>query len=276
MLFMPLPAPINPLWFVLLLPLGFFGLLFVVALRELRYTRPYIDFTRVASVFEPQPGQMLAYSNDLPHPSQASDYVRTMTADAEAAGFSHAATLLHAKAPKVKIVAALLIAPDRRTLVLTGSGTVFGMASRQTFLFSPLADGRVLVTTDNNDEGDVARRYITRRYLNVRFPRLWEAHCNRVESRAADVAPFAESEASDALFGMYERRVESMIDRGLARYVDADRLYWRHTAMGATLVCLNFFPQLVGAFSQAWRVNRPPIASTALRPASQMSDVVRP
>ena len=38
---------------------------------------------------------------------------------------------------------------------------------------TPLADGRVLVTTDNNDEGDVSGLYVTKRVLNVAFPRCW-------------------------------------------------------------------------------------------------------
>lgn len=265
---MPSPGTFNPVWLVALVPVAYFGLLFAAALCERRYTRPYIDFTRVASLPGAQPGQTLFYANDLPHPSQASDYVRTMTADAEAAGFAYAATLLHAKAPKVKIVAALLMSADRRTLVLTGSGTVFSMASRQTWLFSPLADGRVLVTTDNNDEGDIAKRYVTRRILNVRFERLWETHRKRMESSTGEVASFVERDVSDALFGIYERRVQWMVDRGRACYVDPDKLYWRYTPLGALFVCLNFFPQLFNALPQFWRVNSSPIANTALRSAN--------
>jgi hypothetical protein len=261
-----------PYW-PLLLPVGFFLLLFAAAVGERRYVRPYVPLDpSLRPAASGHGGEAPGSASDLPDPSQVSDYVNLMSRDARVAGFAFGGMLAHAKAPRIKILAALWCAPDREILVLTGSGSVYGMPSHQTWLFTPLRDGRVLVTTDNNDEGDLSRLYRTKRLLNLPFPDLLASHRARMARLAPDVARFAEAGPLESLMNVYDRRLWRMVERGRARLVDDDRLVWRHTAWGGLLVCANFFPQLLGSIPQFWRVNRRPVASPLLKPLAARRD----
>lgn len=226
------------------LPVGFLLFLFVVALVEKRLTYPFLLVPADRVI-------------------QVPNYVQIMSADAAAAGFYWGGTLVHRKYPQIKILGAVWMSPRREIVMLTGSGTVASMASRQTWLYTPLADGRFLVTTDQNDEGDPAGLYLTRRRHNARFPDLLALHYRRVQERYAEVRSFAEAHPFEALTGVYDDRVERLIERGRAKWTDPGREYWRHTVSGAVLVVLGFFPQLVGALTQSARVNSTPVGSNA-------------
>ena len=80
-------------------------------------------------------------------------------------------------------------------------------------------------------------------------------------SNRSDVAAFEESDPLEALFSLGQRRVELMVKRRLARWRDESRMWWSYSALGAVLVCLGFFTQLLGALTQFWRVNKRPIGS---------------
>jgi hypothetical protein len=252
-------------WWLLALPIGFLALLFAAAVLEKRHARPYVSLDARPA---PRPGGRTPNDRaDLPDPSQISDYVAVMSRDAEAAGLRFGGMLAHASAPRIRILGSIWMSPPRDLLVLTGSGTVMKMPAYQTWLMTPLADGRVLVTTDNNDEGDLSGLYVTRRVLNAPFPELLATHRAQMQKHGAAVATFAEPTALDALMRVYDRRVERLVGRGLANHVYADRAQWRYTALGGLAVCGNFFAQFAGAIRQAGRAGGQPIASTQLRPA---------
>src|SRR4051812_28321420 len=137
------PAPWM-LWLPLLIPVGFLLLLFIVALAEKRITNPYVIFPRHVWV-------------ELP------PYVLEMCREIEEAGFTFGGIVAHSKYPSTKILGCVWLSPAREILVLTGSGKVFGMLSKQTWLYTPLSDGTYLVTTDQNDEGDHSKLMRVRR-----------------------------------------------------------------------------------------------------------------
>lgn len=249
------------------LPIGFFVLLFVVSLKERRLVRPYVPARR-----RDEPGSLSAdnptpldYADDMPDPSQVSAYVAHMSAYLAANGFEFGGIYAHAK-PRIRILAALWWSRQRDVLALAGSGTVFGMPSKQTWLFTPLRDGRFLVTTDNNDEGDLSGIYVMRRVLNVTMDKLLVAHGKHVGRYAALTKTFTERTAADAIHAIYDGRVERMIASGRARYLDGSRHAWHYTPLGGLLVCVAFVKQLLHAFTQFWRVNRKAIADPNLQP----------
>lgn len=247
----------------LLVPVGFLTFLFVVSLVERRLVDPYVQIDPGQSPV----AQGFGVGKGLPHASQASDYTMRMASDAGAAGLTLEAVYAHAKVPMIKIVGMVLWSADRRVLLSTGSGTVANLPAYQTWLFTPLRDGRYLVTTDNNDEGDHSRLYLTKRVLNVPFEKLHRAHLARVADHGSQATAFAEPSAFEALSGIARQRAERMAFLGIARYADLQRTAWRYTVAGALRVVLDFFKQFGNALTQAWRVNRKPAAaSTALRP----------
>ena len=218
------------------IPAAYLLLLFVVAMCEKRLVQVYAPVAEDLMVILPP-------------------YVDAMSRDAAAAGFVWGGRVVHSKYPSVKILGTVWISPARETVVLAGSGTVLGMPSRQTWLFTPLSDGCYLVTTEQNDEGDSSGLYVVRRRLNARFPELLELHRRRLEESARDVRAFGEPTPFDALMGIYARRYETLVRRGRARWIGGRKEAWRYSALGALLVCLDFFRQLADATAQFWRVN---------------------
>jgi hypothetical protein len=261
-----LPALLtNPIFWICLVPAGFLTLLFVTSLLERHPTRPFVPADRRPPP-SPYPGPVaLDYSADLPDPSQLPDYVRVMGDAAYAAGFVFGGILAHVKAPRVKVLATLWLSPSRDTLILSGSGTVWGMPHHQTWLYTPLKDGHILVTTDNNDEGEHSGLYKSRRVLNAPFDQLYAAHRARVEKAAGQADVYHERDAMSALLAQYDRRVKRLIERRVAYFVDPGGMWWRYTIKGAIKVVLGFFTQLAGALPQAWRVKRGPVASPNLK-----------
>ncbi len=236
--FITIPASISPFLIAFAVVVGFFTLQFVVALRERRLTVPYVVLSE-----EGAPG--------LP------DYVRQRGEEIMQHGFRNREILAHAKKPMIQILATVWFSPDRIILVLTGSGTVLKIPTQQTWLYTPLEDGRWLVTTDRNDEGDPTGMYRVRRRLNAPFPELLALHEKRMTRDRQQVRSFAEDSASDALLNLYAERAVMLVEQRRARWLDSEHRYWRYTWRGALRVCTGFFPQLFGALGQFWRVVRP-------------------
>ena len=255
----------HPAVWIAALPVGFLLLLFTASLLEKNPTRPFVPAKR-----KPPPSPyggppILNYDAQLPDPAQLPDYVRAMSDRAYAMGFVFGGILAHVKAPRIKVLATVWFSPDRRILVLSGSGTVWGMPHHQTWLYTPLKDGHVLVTTDNNDEGDHSGIYKPKRVLNAVFDELFGIHAERVETCAAQLEQWREPDPMSALLALYDRRVNTMLRRGVANFVDPGGMWWRYTVKGALKVCLGFFTQLAGALPQFRRVNQKPIASPRLK-----------
>jgi hypothetical protein len=258
----------NPLTWVIAVVGGFLLLLFFASLLELRYTEPYVR-VRVAGEPDDVSNRVLPYYDNTPDPSSLPEYVRMMSDDAYRAGFLFDRLVSHAKAPKVNIVATVWYSPGRDTVLITGAGSVFGMPSFQTWMFTPLKDGRLLVTTDNNDEGDRSGLFRMKRVIRCPFPQVLAAHQSRLDACAAQTDTFTEATPLEALSAIYRRRVDRMAARGIARYTNPDGLCWRYTVRGAVLNCLGFFTQLFQTFSQAHRVQRKPIGSHVVAPLGQ-------
>jgi len=275
----------SAVWGVVI-PAGFLLLLFTVSILERRLTRPYIPARTGGALPNSAPTAMahatpgarhapqppppfLQYADDTPDPTDLPEYVRIMSDDALAAGFVFDRAMAHAKAPRIKILATVWFSPERDVVLLTGAGTVWNMPAFQTWLFTPLNDGRLLVTTDNNDEGDRSGIYLTKRVIRTRLPNLCAAHRKRLEKFGGRTGRFDHASAADALLDIYARRVDRMVARGVARYIDPGQVYWRYTAWGALRNCLGFFTQLAQTLPQAFRVNRSPIGSHETYPLGQ-------
>jgi len=137
--------------------------------------------------------------------------------------------------------------------VVTSSGTVSGLRCKQTFLFSQLKDGTYLCTTDNIGESDPSKLVRFKRHWNGLFADLWKLHQRRLSDAAFALTEFRQSVPFEILTDIYDRRTQSMIEKGLARYADGDQACWRHSFLGALHICGGFFVQLGQAAPQFWR-----------------------
>lgn len=211
---------------------GFLLLLFTVALIEKRLAEPY-----------------LAATEDTALPP----YVVSCGQELHRRGFEYGGILQHAK---MAIKATTWFSPDRTILALTGAGKVGPIPTQQTWLFTPLSDGRLLVTTDRNDEGDISGLHLIRRRLNSPFPELLHFHEQRIAKEPDQICSFPEASPLDAVLAVYSERTARLIELGRARYLDDGQQRWRYTAKGGLHVCTAFFGQLFDAFRQfqSWRV----------------------
>jgi len=262
----------SPWFWVALAPIGFFVLLFCTAIFEHRLVRFYVPAPDDENFLAPVPGAQDPQGiSGLPRASQVSDYVGVMSAGIHAAGFAYHGLVAHAKAPRIQILATLWMSPDRRMIVGSGSGTVLKMASYGTEIYTPLAGGKWLVTSDSTGAGDPSRQLKYKRVVNVLFPKLLEAHLKQIAKYGAQVREFEEANAMDALFALYDEHVELMVKRGWARYLDAQKTRWSYTPKAGIVFCLIFFEQLGGALLQFWRVQGKPVASPLLKTRTLVS-----
>jgi hypothetical protein len=263
----------SPAFWIFAAAGGFLILLFLVSLFERRYTMPYVP-VRMEGGPPPQSwsGEVpaaLPYFDNTPNSSELPEYVRIMSDDAYTAGFVFDRLLSHVKAPKVDVMLTVWMSPDARTIVLCGAGRVLKMPAFQTHLFSPLTDGRWLVTTDNNDAGDRSGLFVVKRVIHARFDKLMDAHRRRLDKFGAQVTTFPEPNPLAALTAIFSRQADRLVERGMARYSDPERLHWHFTAWGGLMNCVHFFTQLAQTLPQAWRVNRKPIGSHKVLPLGQ-------
>ena len=218
-----------------LLPLtAFLLLLLVVAMWERRYTRPYLSIA---------PERAAA----------TSPYVRKMNEDAAIAGFvfqSHCSQV----DPAANIRGSVWRSPERTTLFVTGAGTIYKFQCKASYLYSQLADGTFLCTTDMAGAPDISSVLRLGLDWNGLFPGLWELHQRRMK-RAVEVLVFGEGDAVGILNDLSELRARRMVELRLAKFVGPDEMTWRYTFLGAARIREGFFVQFARAARKFWRAN---------------------
>jgi hypothetical protein len=232
---MSLPA--LPEWTpILIIPAIFFGFLalqFIIALRETRLVSPYIllddEQAPPLPLYVAENGKVLAVWD-----------------------FVYGGTLSHAK-PSMKIIATVWMAADREIVVLTGAGTVARIPTAQTWLYTPLRNGRLLVTTDRNDEGDPSGLALCKHRMKADLPTLLDYHRTRLAEAGENVDFFPEDTPLEALHGLHARRTAALLDQGLAHWIDFEQRAWRYTWKGALRVCLGTCRQLFESLTQFWK-----------------------
>jgi len=218
---------------LILIVVAFFVLLLVVAMRERRYSRPYV------AVAEADLGQL-------------SPYVRRMSDDAQAAGFVFCGYAGHVK-PSIQTRGTLWLSPDGRTLVIIISGTVSRLKMKQTSIISPLNNETFLCTTDHIGDGDPSGLLRYRHRMNSLFPGLWKLHQRRTSLASAVGVQFGAGNALEITNQLFDQRAHQLVRKGLARFIEGDEVCWRHTFRGALYICAGFFTKLGEALPQIWR-----------------------
>jgi hypothetical protein len=226
-----------PTWAaVLLIPgifLGFLFLQFIVALREKHMAEPY------------------AFADEGEH-SRLSSYVARNNQAIATSGFEYGGLVAHTK-PAARILASLWMSPRRDILVITGGGTLSRIPIAQTWLYSPLRSGRILITSDKNDEGDPSGLGIMKHRLRDSFEKLLAYHEKRLVRAGDDVDCFQEETILESLHALHAQRTARLIETGRARWADDEQLAWRYTWRGAIRVSWGMVMQLLEALPQAWK-----------------------
>lgn len=123
---------------------------------------------------------------------------------------------------------------DRTVFVVVASGKMAKFTFNGTFLYSPLPDGRYLVTTDNVAGADLSGLTDCERRPGMGFDRLLKLHLKRQRQSCGDDPPrFRTDHPGAAFVAMREEEAERVVARGLASYTDADRTAYRYNLRGA-------------------------------------------
>lgn len=198
-------------WLGALALVGVFAILiFVAALLEKRQADPWRRVPDGAEV-------------------RHSPYVLSHEDQLSTAGFTKAGDVYHSGLPKVKVLGSVWMSPDRRILVLTAGGTVYGQKDARTVLRTPLSDGRYLATTDGNHHDDEVSRDVSRLKIKGKTSALLGVHRRLIERHAPLVRRWVGDDPVENLLQHERDCSERLVAMGRARWADAEQTCWRGT-----------------------------------------------
>jgi hypothetical protein len=164
---------------------------------------------------------------------------------AKALGFAGAGAYRDLKGRLYRVRYEFWLSPERDVLAMVGAGTVARIPVAATWLFTPLADGRAVVSVDQQsgmepapgDPWDWGLRMLTE------LPELLDWHRERVAAQFTRVEPFeaAGPRALATMARLRSGRIATFARRGIARYRDAAETSWSYTATGAVRVTLRTY-----------------------------------
>jgi hypothetical protein len=125
------------------------------------------------------------------------------------------------------------LSPDRLTVAVVGGGTTMKVPVNGIWLWSRLTDGTILCTCNEIGEQDISGLVQQQTWPQERFPRLVDHHALRLQDSETEPVPFEEGNPFGGLADLSRRRVESLVLRGRARYLDDENTRWKLTLMGA-------------------------------------------
>ncbi len=169
-------------------------------------------------------------------PEKGKEYKPSPTAhranlDAREMGFKHGGCCHDAKGKMYKLRYDFWTSGDNSTLAVIGSGTIAKMQFEGVRLYTQQADGRVLSTSNEIGEQDLSGVEDQAAWSGLKFKSLMKKHQARM--RKVDIEPFAESGPMAEYIDIRRRQAESLVERGLAYYLDDDEMVWRYTLKGA-------------------------------------------
>jgi hypothetical protein len=210
--------------------------IFIAALVEKRQAQPY------GPALELGQGQV-----------KIGPYLEEMIEEAAALGFG--APSIH-KHKKYEIWCAFWFNAEHDILLRSGQGKIAGMPAKQTALLTRTSEGRLLVTTDEFDEGDPTGMTDFKRVVNADLEELLDAHEERLDKCPAPIETFKEASAEQAVLAVLRQQADELIHRGRARWVDEIDGVWKYNVAGATTICFGFFKQMLLGMTQFWRVHK--------------------
>ena len=162
-------------------------------------------------------------------------YATEMMRSAVAGGFLYRDSGVHTVYPD-KISAVLLLSADGSTLAVISQGTLIGMAAKKTALVTRFGDGSFLMTVDEAGLADLDPMTTRQILMNASWDELLRGHSRKLaelmaQGRMVDLFPYEST--WDQLEQVYRQKADRIVARGLARYTDQTRAYYRMTVWGS-------------------------------------------
>jgi hypothetical protein len=176
----------------------------------------------------------------LDEPFEPTPYTAQTAALARAMGFERIGVCRDPRGGMYRVRYEFWLPPEGDALLLIGGGRLAAIPVDGSWLFTRLGDGRCLVTIDNQkaSEYDLAglRQEMLCPGLGLRA--LVEQHRRRAAAAQALALPFSRQDPLSEHRDMMGRRVDLLVQRGHATYLDRNAGVWRYTARGAMRLAL--------------------------------------
>jgi hypothetical protein len=125
------------------------------------------------------------------------------------------------------------LSPDVLTLAFVCGGKMIGLDVKKTSLISKPVGGAVLMTTDMIGDPDISGTIDQRELFFADMAELYELHKERLKEWSGKLQPFKRSSLFEEFEESRRRRVEVMVDYGLAKWVGWGHKKWRYSIIGA-------------------------------------------
>lgn len=135
------------------------------------------------------------------------------------------------------------LSPDSSVCAVVEQGRVIGIEQTETCLYSPLADGRYLVSIDRTGASDVSGLFLEGRYVGVNFEQLYVYHLRRLKRRS-DAVPWPAGASLTTINDIKALRAQRMVELRRAAWTDDAETHWRLTPKGSAIMCVGYFRQL--------------------------------
>lgn len=224
--------------------LGMVGMIFgptvLVCLWEKRLVWPYVPLEA-----PPAPVSPALEESDNPYAVgravevmgnlAPTDYAVRAVEGAKALGFRPLDVLRDGKGRIYKIRYDFWLSPGREVLAIIGGGILGVIPVRNTWLITPLSDGRRLVTLDNQSASELDLAGLTDEALivSVDFRGLLEGHSKRLAASPVPPVPYPETGPLEDHRAFRTRRFDRLEELGYAKFLDERRNVWRYTLKGA-------------------------------------------
>jgi len=167
----------------------------------------------------------------LPPPSP---YFRAMNDAARALGYQPGEVAgQNRNSSTYRCCLALWISPDQKSLLCIGGGKLARMDYKRTSIVSVLADNRILQTMDEFGSEDLSGTRELEVLMHAALPELHALHQQRLATAAATALPFHPTNLLSQWDELNQKRVEAMVERGIAKFISMDCNVYRHTFKGA-------------------------------------------
>lgn len=166
----------------------------------------------------------------------ASPYFKAMNDAASQLGYQPGEVVGQARNSRAyRCCLAFWLSPDQKSFVSIGGGKLAVVDYKRTSILSKLENGRILLTTDECGTEDFSGTRDVELLLNANLPELDALHQRRLAAASAPAVNFATTNLLAQYEALNEMRVKALVDRGLARFVDAQCNSYRFTLKGALL-----------------------------------------
>jgi hypothetical protein len=210
----------------------------VVGLWEKRMVWPYVPLEDPVVLTTPakfDPANPYAVSGGgAQQIMQPTEQAAKANVAAQSLGFRYLGAYRHGGGAVYKVRYDFWVSGEHEVLVIVGGGTMASIPLDNTWLFTQLAEGPMLVTITAHNAGEYDLSGLTSEVLvrKAGLAQAIHAHLGRMKLQSSPALNYSDAPLSDH-FQFRKSWSEQLERKGLVRFVDPARNVWKYTLWGA-------------------------------------------